>query len=301
LANPLHVQYVRIGWRLLRPPTLTASITPVLVGAGLAVQHHALRIPVFIAMLAAAMLIQAAANMLNEYYDFRRGLDNAEMVGIAGTIVRDNVSPQTVLIITQSTLAAALLLGVYICASSSWWVAAAGAASMLFLYLYSSGPFPISYTPFGEITAGCIMGPGIILITYFTQTQTLSWSAALASAPIGLLIGAILLANNIRDIDHDRAGGRRTLPIVAGRSGAIRILGGVFALAYLCVPVLVLAQRLPAWTLLVLLMSPLTARIPKLFATTHTPQELQAAFKATSQTLIGFGVLLFVGLLLASA
>ncbi len=297
----MHVHYVRIGWKLLRPPTLTASITPVLVGAGLAIQQHALRVPVFIAMLVAAMLIQAAANMLNEYYDFRRGLDNAEMVGIAGTIVRDNVSPRNVLVIALSTLATSLLLGVYICASSSWWVAVAGVGSMLFMYLYSGGPFPISYTPFGEITAGVIMGPVIIAITYFTQTQTLSWTPALASLPIGVLIGAILLANNIRDIEHDRAGGRKTLPIVAGRRRAIRILGAAFALAFLCVPVLVLAQRLPAWTLLTLLMAPLTARVPRLFATTRTHRELQGAFKATSQTLIGFGILLFVGLLLAKA
>lgn len=297
----MHVHYVRIGWKLLRPPTLTASITPVLVGAGLAIQQHALRVPVFIAMLVAAMLIQAAANMLNEYYDFRRGLDNAEMVGIAGAIVRDNVSPRTVLVIALSTLAASLLLGAYICASSSWWVAVAGVGSMLFMYLYSGGPFPISYTPLGEITAGVIMGPVIIVITYFTQTQTLSWTAALASLPIGVLIGAILLANNIRDIEHDRTGGRKTLPIVVGRSRAVRILSAAFALAFLCVPVLVLTQRLPAWTLLTLLMAPLTARVPKLFATTHTHQELQGAFKATSQTLIGFGILLFVGLLLAKA
>ncbi|MHB1629079.1 MAG: 1,4-dihydroxy-2-naphthoate polyprenyltransferase [Bacilli bacterium] len=297
----MRVHYIRIGWRLLRPPTLTASITPVLVGTGLAIQQHALRVPVFLAMLVASMLIQAAANMLNEYYDFRRGLDNADMVGIAGTIVRDNVSPRTVLIITLSTLAASLLLGVYISAASSWWVAAAGIGSMLFMYLYSSGPFPISYTPLGEITAGVIMGPVIILITYFTQTHTLSWIAAIASLPIGVLIGAILLANNIRDIDHDRAGGRRTLPIVAGRSRAIQILGAAFAAAFVCVPVLMLTQRLPAWTLLSLLAAPLAARVPMLFTTARTSAQLQAAFKATSQTLIGFGFLLFIGLLLAKA
>lgn len=290
-----------IGWKLLRPPTLTASIAPVLIGTGLALQDRPLRPLLFVAMLIASMLIQSAANMLNEYYDFKRGLDNAEMVGIAGTIVRDNVQPQTVLRITQVTLLIAFLIGVYICATTSWWVAVAGLLSTLFMYLYSGGPRPISYTPFGEVTAGLIMGPVIILISYFLQSGTVTGAAVLASIPSALLIGAILMANNIRDIDHDIAGGRHTLAIVAGRKGAIRILGSAFALAYLWTVALVIVHVLPVWTLIVLLSAPLPLGVPRAFARAQAAVDLQGAFKKTSATLIAYAFLLFIGLLLTIA
>lgn len=290
-----------IGWKLLRPPTLTASIAPVLIGTGLALQDRPLRPLLFVAMLIASMLIQSAANMLNEYYDFKRGLDNAEMVGIAGTIVRDNVRPQTVLRITQVTLLIAFLIGVYICATTSWWVAVAGLLSTLFMYLYSGGPRPISYTPFGEVTAGLIMGPVIILISYFLQSGTVTGAAVLASIPSALLIGAILMANNIRDIDHDIAGGRHTLAIVAGRKGAIRILGSAFALAYLWTVALVIVHVLPVWTLIVLLSAPLPLGVPRAFARAQAAVDLQGAFKKTSATLIAYAFLLFIGLLLTIA
>jgi len=289
-----------IGWKLLRPPTLTASIAPVLIGTGLALQLHGLRTMPFVAMLLASMLIQAAANMLNEYYDFKRGLDNVEMVGIAGAIVRDNVRPKTVLRLAQFTLLIAFIIGVYICESSSWWVAVAGLLSTLFLYLYSGGPHPISYTPFGEITAGIIMGPVIILISFFTQTGFLTLSATLASIPAAILIGAILMANNIRDREHDMKGGRRTLAIVAGRSGAIRLLSVGFAVAYLWTIALITAHLLPVWTLLSLLSAPLPMGVARAFRRAADSAALQQAFKKTSATLIAYAFLLFIGLVIAA-
>ncbi len=286
-----------LGWRLLRPPTLTASIAPVLVGTGLAFHNAPFHTLLFLAMLISSMLIQAVANMINEYYDFRRGLDNEHMVGIAGTIVRDNVKPNTVLFIAVGTLILAILFGYYIASTTSWWVAVAGICSMVFMYLYSSGPHPISSTPFGEITAGIIMGPVIVLISYFIQTGHITGRAALASAPIGLLIGAILLANNIRDITHDTEGGRRTLPIVIGRAGGIRTLRITFVLAYIILLFMMLFQLLSWWSLLTFLAIPFALRGPRLFAQTTEHKQLQQAFKMVSQTLIVFAVLLFISLL----
>lgn len=288
-----------LGWRLLRPPTLTASIAPVLVGTGLAVHYAPFHTLLFLAMLISSMLIQAVANMINEYYDFKRGLDNEHMVGIAGTIVRDNVKPNTVLMIAIGTLVLSVLLGFYIASTTSWWVAVVGVCSMVFMYLYSSGPHPISSTPFGEITAGIIMGPVIILISYFIQTGHVTSRAAIASLPIALLIGAILLANNIRDIAHDTKGGRHTLPIVLGRARGIRTLLITFILAYAIIIIMMLFQVLSWWSLLTFLAIPIALRGPRLFASTQEPKQLQQAFKMVSQTLIVFAVLLFISLLLS--
>src|SRR5690625_2417042 len=127
----------------------------------------------FLSMLIASILIQAATNMFNEYYDYKLGLDTEESVGIGGTIVRDGVKPKTVLNLALIFFGIALLLGVYICAMTSWWIAVIGAVSMAFGYLYTGGPFPIAYTPFGELTSGFFMGTVIIGISYFIQTDTI--------------------------------------------------------------------------------------------------------------------------------
>ena len=285
-------------WRLLRPPTLTASIAPVLVGTGLAFHHSAFHLGLFLAMLIASMMIQSVANMINEYYDFKRGLDNEHMVGIAGTIVRDNVQPQTVLKVAWTFLAISALLGLYIAISTSWWVVVAGLGSMIFMYLYSSGPKPISSTPFGEVTAGIVMGPVIVLISYYIQAGSLNTRAVLTSLPIAILIGSILMANNIRDILHDIEGGRKTLPIVVGRERAINLLKFVALIAYGIIIFLSIFGQLPLYSLITLLSVPLALQGPMLFSKTKEPAELQGAFKKVSQTLIVFSALLFLSMIL---
>src|SRR5690625_5837618 len=118
-------------------------------------------------MLLASILIQAATNMFNEYYDYVRGLDNESSVGIGGTIVRDKVAPKTVLKLALTFFAAAILLGVYICIASSWWIAVIGLICMIFGYLYTGGPFPIAYTSFGELFSGFLIGTVIIVDSYY--------------------------------------------------------------------------------------------------------------------------------------
>ena len=115
----------KVWWHLTRPHTLTASFVPVFLGTiiALAIDLENIHFGLFFAMLIASMLIQAATNMFNEYYDFKRGLDNENSVGIGGTIVRHGVSPRTIMVIALAFYGVSLLLGIYICASSSWWLA----------------------------------------------------------------------------------------------------------------------------------------------------------------------------------
>src|SRR5699024_8633093 len=109
----------QVWWRLLRSHTLTASFIPVFIGTIIAYIDGVLHIPLFLAMLIASILIQAATNMFNEYYDFKRGLDTEDSVGIGGTIVRDGIAPKTVLRLAFIFFGIATLLGVYICMESS--------------------------------------------------------------------------------------------------------------------------------------------------------------------------------------
>jgi 1,4-dihydroxy-2-naphthoate polyprenyltransferase len=289
----------RVWWRLTRPHTLTAAFVPVSIGTALAFHETNIRISLFIAMLVASLFIQAATNMFNEYYDFKRGLDSPESVGIGGAIVREGIHPKAVLYLAIFLFAIAMLIGVYICVNSSWWLALIGSICMAAGYFYTGGPVPIAYTPFGELAAGFFMGLVIILISFFIQTGEVTKTAILISVPIAILVGAILLANNIRDLDGDKENGRKTLAILVGRNNAIRILAGMFAISFIWMIGLVIFHLVSVWTLLVFFSMPKAITATKGFIGKTKPIEMMPAMKATAQTNTQFGFLLAIGLLIS--
>ncbi|HEU5139271.1 MAG TPA: 1,4-dihydroxy-2-naphthoate polyprenyltransferase [Bacillales bacterium] len=287
----------RIWWKLLRPHTLTAAFIPVLVGTSLALSFGTVDFPVFLAMLVASLLIQAATNMFNEYYDFKRGLDTEASVGIGGTIVRDGVRAETVLKLAFGFLATAILLGIYICIQSSWWLAAIGLICMAAGYFYTGGPYPIAYTPFGEFTSGLFMGLIIVLISFFIQTGKVTPESILISIPIAVLIGGILLANNIRDLDGDKDKGRQTLAILLGRPKAITLLSAMFIFSYLWISALILLGIASPWLLFVLASIPKAIQATRLFRGKTISIQMMPAMKATAQMQTLFGALLTLGLI----
>lgn len=289
-----------VAWRLLRPFTLTASIVPVLIGTGLAVSQHHFHANLFAAFLIASILIQSATNMFNEYFDHKRGLDTKEMVGIAGTIVHDGIRPRTVFLTGWVFILISLGLGVYICAETSWWIALVGALSIGVAYFYSGGPKPLAYTPFGELAASIAMGPVIVLLSYYIEASAVTEDAVVTSIPIGLLIGAILLGNNIRDMDQDKIGGRRTLPILIGRERGRIVFASVCALAYLLVLCLIAFSQLTVWSLIVLFTIPTAVYVVKLYYRYSEAKQLHPAVKGTSVLLFRFGALLFVAMLVGT-
>lgn len=288
----------QVWWRLLRPHTLTASFIPVFVGTTLALQHGPISIGLFMAMLLASLLIQAATNMFNEYYDYKRGLDNEKSVGIGGAIVREGVKPEVVLNLGLALFGVAVILGVYICIASNWWVAVAGSLCMLVGYLYTGGPYPIANSPFGELFAGIMMGPVIIGIAFFIQTGMVTAESILISIPVAVLCGAILTSNNIRDREGDQRFGRRTLAILLGHDRAVLFLGGMFGTAYLWVLGMVLFGVSSPWLLLVFGSLPKAVQAIRLFQGKKTAVEMVPAMKATAQLHTLFGLLLAAGILL---
>jgi 1,4-dihydroxy-2-naphthoate polyprenyltransferase len=286
----------QVWWQMTRPHTLTAAFVPVLLGTALAMKSNTIHFGLFLAMLIASLLIQAATNMFNEYFDFKRGLDNEHSVGIGGSIVRDGIKPKTVLNIALSLYGIALLLGVYICMNSSWWLAAVGLVCMAVGYLYSGGPLPIAYTPFGELFSGFFMGMLIILITFFIQTGTVTKTSILISIPILVLVGAINFSNNIRDLDGDKENGRKTLAILIGKKKAIRLLAVMFIFSYLWILGLIISNEAPVWTAVVILSAPKAIKAIKGFIAGTLPIQMAPAMKATAQTNTIFGFLLAIGI-----
>lgn len=286
----------QVWWQLTRPHTLTAAFAPVFIGTALAMTHTAINLSMFGAMLLACLLVQAATNMFNEYYDFKRGLDNEQSVGIGGAIVRDGIKPTTVLRAAFSLYGLSLLLGVYICMNSSWWLALIGLICMAAGYFYTGGPFPIAYTPFGEIVAGLFMGVIIILISFFIQVGHITTQSVLVSIPTAILVGAILLANNIRDLDGDKEFGRKTLAILLGKKGAIVLLASMFTIAYAWTIGLVVFSWSSPWILIVIISIPKAIKAVKGFIGKTLPMQMMPAMKATAQTNTIYGFLLSIGL-----
>ena len=295
VTNKVQPSY-KILWKLTRPHTLTASFVPVTIGTVLALPHTSIHWGLFFAMLFACLIIQIATNLFNEYYDFVRGIDTADSVGIGGAIVHHGMKPKTVLTMAITLYIIALLLGIYICASTSWWIALIGLVGMAIGYLYTGGPLPIAYTPFGEIFSGVCMGCIFILISFFIQTGMINGESILISVPISILIGAINLSNNIRDIEEDTLGGRKTIAILMGFNKAVNLLAGLFISSYLWVIIFVAFGIFTPWLLIVLLSfkKPLDAIKGFKGDRNQTP----IAMKSTGMTNTFFGLLISLGYLI---
>jgi len=288
----------RIWWQLTRPHTLTAAFAPVFLGTMIALTYGKIHFPLFFAMLIASVFIQMATNMFNEYYDFKRGLDTEQSIGIGGTIVRNGVKPKTVLNLAFMLYGISVLIGIYICMETSWMLAVVGVLSMMVGYFYTGGPYPIAYTPFGELFSGVVMGMLLILIAFYIQTATVTTEAVLLSIPSMLLVAGIMLANNIRDLEGDKEGGRKTLAILVGRSNAITILMLFFIISYGWIIAMILFGHLTPWALLVFLSVKKPSRAITVFRKNHIPIHVMPAMKNTAVTNTLFGLLLGIGILI---
>ncbi|HGH0842316.1 TPA: 1,4-dihydroxy-2-naphthoate polyprenyltransferase [Staphylococcus pseudintermedius] len=293
-------------WQLMRPHTLTASVVPVLVGTAtaklflLGSEDH-LHFGLFLAMLFACLLIQAATNMFNEYYDFKKGLDDHESVGIGGAIVRNGMTPQHVLKLAIIFYIIAAILGLYLAIQSSFWLIPVGLLCMATGYLYTGGPFPISWTPFGELFSGVFMGMIIIVIAFYIQTGHLQNYAFWISIPIVITIGLINMSNNIRDRVKDSQSGRRTLPILLGKRGSLIFLATFYAIAYLFVIYTALFKDGGSlFYLLVLLSFPLPVKVYRRFQKNDTPQSMMPAMAASGKTNTLFGLLYALGIYISA-
>ena len=288
---------MRLMWKMTRPHTLTATFAPVILGTVMALAVTDIDWVMLAAIMIACLCLQIATNLFNEYYDFKRGLDTAHSVGIGGGIVRHGLKPSNVLTVAFVLYGIAAILGVYICMNSSWWLLAIGVFGMAVGYLYTGGPLPIAYTPFGELFAGVLMGSGFVLISYFVQTGTITWDSVLISLPIAILVGAINMSNNIRDIEEDIIGGRKTLAILLGRDRAIGLLMIAFIVSFAWIVGLIVAGIISPWGLIVFL--GIKKPIEAIRAFRIGKEQMRVAMKSTALTNTIFSFLLAIGLFIA--
>jgi 1,4-dihydroxy-2-naphthoate polyprenyltransferase len=236
-----------------RVRTLPAAAAPVVVGAGAAIGAGHFAFFPAVAALVGALLLQIGANFANDLFDFLRGADTAARVGPMRVTQAGLLAPRQVRVGMWAVFAAAALIGVYLIAVGGWPVVLIGLAAILAAIAYTGGPFPLGYHGLGEVFVFLFFGLAAVGGTYYVQAGAMRAAAWWAAVPMGLLAVAIIVVNNLRDIDTDRAAGKHTLAVHFGERGARAEYTVLVVIAYL-MPVAMWATRVAsAWVLLALL------------------------------------------------
>jgi 1,4-dihydroxy-2-naphthoate octaprenyltransferase len=290
---------VRIWLMAARPRTLPAAIAPVLVGTALAMTVADLRVGGFVAALLGAVFIQVGTNLSNDYSDARRGADTEERLGPVRVTAGGLVPPKRVLVATYVTFGLAVTCGAYLVYLAGPILLAIGAASILAGVLYTGGPRPYGYEGLGELFVFLFFGVVAVTGSYYVQTEEVSWEAFALAVPVGLLASAILVVNNVRDLETDRRAGKRTLAVRLGRQGARGLYGGMLAAAFVTAPFpwLFGGDALDAWLLLPWLAIPLAIPVARIVRERTDGPSLNAALAKTGMLQLVFCILLSAGLL----
>jgi 1,4-dihydroxy-2-naphthoate octaprenyltransferase len=239
-----------IWWLAIRPRTLPAAIAAVTVGCALALHDGFFRPGPALAALALALLLQIGSNLANDVFDFERGVDTAARKGPLRVTQSGLLAPGEVKRAMRLVFAVALLLWLYL----AWVTANAhilwlGLLAILAAIAYTGGPLPFGNLGLGDFMAFLFFGPAAVAGTYYVQALYISAGAWWMSILMGLIIAAILVVNNLRDIETDRAAGRATLAVRFGAKWARREYAACLLLAYGALPLLVWTKVVPAGAL----------------------------------------------------
>jgi 1,4-dihydroxy-2-naphthoate octaprenyltransferase len=291
---------IRVWWRATRPFSFTATIIPVAVGAVLAPPTVApfARLALFTITLVGSLGVHAGANMINDYFDHRNGLDDAASLGPAKAIQQGLLSERQVLWGGMAAFALGAILGLLLVVLRGPAILFLGLICLPLAFFYTGWPLKLAYHGLGEILVAIFMGPVMILGSYYVQAREFALTPALVSLPVACLVAAIMHANNLRDIEPDRARGKVTVanllgPALAAWEYYLLVLG-----AYAIVGLLVITRIASPTILLSLLTLPLASSLVGRVAKTQEPLAINAVLRQTSALHLRFGALLILGLLI---
>lgn len=293
----------RIWWLAARPRTLPAAIVPVLVGSAVAargIAAHAGHVDpiVFVATLCISLLLQIGANYANDLFDFLKGADHQRQGPLRVTQSR-LVTPRQMTIALAIVFGLAALIGLYLATVGGWPIVLIGAVSMLAAIGYTAGPFPLAYHGLGDAAAFVFFGlVAVIGTTYLHLREVTAWSL-IAALPVALLVTAIIIVNNLRDIATDRAAGKITLAVRIGdRTTRFEYTLGVLG-AYLIPIGLMAATGTIGWWWLPWLTLPLAIDLVRLVLKGQAGQALNQTLARTAQLHLYFGALFAISWLVA--
>lgn len=288
---------IQIWLLAARPKTLPAAAAPVVVGAALALSEGAFSPGPALAALLAALLLQIGANLANDVFDYKKGADTGARLGPLRVTQAGLLSPEQVLLATGITFGLAALIGLYLIVVGGWPIALIGLLSIAAGLAYTGGPFPLGYNGLGDVFVFLFFGLAAVCGTYYVQVETVSPAAWWAAVPIGLLATAILVVNNLRDLETDRAAGKKTLAVRWGARAARLEYSLLLAVAYLCPLLMGLTRVSSAWVMLAWLSLPLARS--QLDLIWHSQgRVLNQALAGTARLELVYGLLFSAGLLI---
>ena len=290
---------VQKWWDAIRPWSYTAAIVPVLLGAAVAAHEVTINWLLLVLALVGSIAIQGGTNLMNDYYDYKKGTDTPAVKGTGGALLRGDMTPEQIFRAGIIAFALGSVIGLYLVYTTGPFIFWLGLCSVAVGYFYTAGPFALAYVGLGELAVFIFMGPVMVLGSYYLQQPVIALPVIWAALPVSFVVAAILHANNLRDIDTDIINHKRTLATMLGRSGAriefYVLVGGAF------VSVLVLiALGLAPWpTLISFAMAPLAWRLMRTAATEVTAEKLHPVLRGSAVLHMRFGMLYVIGWVIA--
>ena len=289
----------RVWLLAARPATLPAAVVPVLVGAAAGLHGlHQIQERIVIPTLLCALLIQIGTNFANDVFDFHRGADTPDRLGPLRVTQGGLVTPRQVLIATYVTFGLAALIGIYLISIGGWPILLIGVICLLAGLTYTGGPWPFGYHGLGDLVCFLCFGVLAVLGSAYLVRLEITPLTLWASIPVGCLVTAILVVNNLRDIETDRRVGKTTLAVLLGQRGTRIEYLLLVAVAYTVAIGLGVSQMVGAWWWLPLLSLPLGVWLVRYVGQTEGRQ-LNFALKRTGQLHLLFGVLFAMALWLS--
>ena len=294
----------RVGayWEIIRPFSFTASTVPVAVGGALAAVLGIFDWTLFFVALAAAVLLHIGTNVINEVYDVRKGVDTIVSPRASHAIVKGRISDREAYVLGVVAFALAFVLGAFLVSVRGWTIVALGLIGIVGGYTYTAPPLQYKFSSFGIPLVFLLMGPLMVIGSFYAITGAFDWSALAISIPVGLLVAAILHGNEWRDISEDARAGARTFSVRAGRNAAHWLYIALVVGAYLALTAAVVGDLLPTWTLLAMLSLPLLVRQIRSaeFGASGQQRAIAMIDLQTAQLHAAFGYLMVIGLLVAA-
>jgi len=278
-----------------RPKTLPAAAAGVITGTALAIHDGQFRFGPALAALFVALLLQIGSNLANDVYDYERGADAGERHGPMRVTQSQLLTPVQVKAGIWVVFGISAVLGLYLAFVAGWVVILIGLAAILSAIAYTGGPFPLGYYGLGDAFVFIFFGVAAVTGTYFVQAGSVSVQAWWMSLPLGWLIVDILVVNNLRDIQADRAAGKHTLAVRFGERGSRVQYLVLFIASYMILPVLAIFEVLSWTSLLAWLSFPLGWRTWQIVRK-QAGRPLNAALAGTGQTTLVYSLLFFVGM-----
>jgi 1,4-dihydroxy-2-naphthoate octaprenyltransferase len=290
-----------IWLQAVRAFSFTASSIPVLLGAALALFYPGKVMWILLPIIyIAALLIHAATNLVSDYFDFIKDVDKDYTYGSSGVLVQGLLQPKSVLIGGLVLFGITAILGIVLIAIRGVPILVLGLIGIVGGYFYTGQPFGYKYFGLGDFLVFILMGPLMVIGSYFCLTGAYHYTLLLISLPVGFLVMAILQANNTRDIRHDTEARIKTLENTLGAKGAKLFYYFSLITAYLSVVFMVIFKILPLWSLIVFATFPLALKniIRVANSQPEQPKQLAGIDVETAQLHLGFGLLQTISLVL---